>query len=102
MQFAGIAYASYSQRFVRVYFPRFHQRLSQGVGGMNSSREQDSSVGGDAGYVCLGAVHMEEKVQDRVQMEVGREEQGEEETHGKEQSEEQRERTDDQSTAHHG
>ena len=40
---------------------------------------------------CLGVVHMEEEVQDRVQVEVGREEQGVGETHGKEQSEEQRE-----------
>ena len=34
---------------------------------------------------------MEEEVQDRGQVEVGREEQGEGETHGEEQSEEQRE-----------
>ena len=54
---------------------------------MNSARGQDSSVGGDAGNVCLGVVHMEEEVQVRVQVEVGREEQGEGETHGKEQSE---------------
>ena len=33
---------------------------------------------------------MKEEDQDRVQVEVGREEQGEGETHGKEQSEEQR------------
>ena len=33
---------------------------------------------------------MEEEVQDRVQVEVGREEQGVGETHGKEQGEEQR------------
>ena len=59
------------------------------MGGVNCAREQDSSIGGDAGYVCLGAVHMEEEVQDRVQVEVGREEQGEGETHGKEQSDEQ-------------
>ena len=37
---------------------------------MNSAREQDSSIGGDAGNVCLGVVHMEEEVQDRVQVEV--------------------------------
>ena len=60
------------------------------VGGVNSAREQDSSIGGGAGNVCLGVVHMEEEDQDRVQVEVGREEQGEGETHGKEQSEEQR------------
>ena len=41
--------------------------------------------------ICLGAVHMEEEVQDRVQVEVGREEQGKGETDGKEQGEEQRE-----------
>ena len=60
------------------------------MGGVNSAREQDSSVGVDAGYVCLGVVHMEEEVQVRVQAEVGREEQGEGETHGKGQCEEQR------------
>ena len=59
------------------------------VGGVNSARGQDTSFGGDAGYVCLGAVHMEEEVQDGVQVEVGREEQGEGDTR-KEQSEEQR------------
>ena len=37
---------------------------------------------------CLGVVHMEEEVQDRVEVEVRREEQGVGETHGKEQSEE--------------
>ena len=48
---------------------------------------------------CLGVVHMEEGVQIRVQVEVGREEQGEGETQGKGQSEE----TDaTRSTAHHG
>ena len=61
--------------------------LGSSVRGVNSAREQDSSVGGDAGYVCLGAVHMEEEVQDRVHVEVGREEQGIGKTHGKEQSE---------------
>ena len=71
------------------------------VGGVYSAREQDSSVGGDAGYVCLGVVHMEEEVQDKVQVEVGREEQGEGETHGKGRSEEQRS-NEKKSTAHHG
>ena len=70
------------------------------VGRVNSAREQDSSIGGDAGYVCLGVVHMEEEVQDRVQVEVGREEQGERETHGEGQSEGQR--SNKQSTARHG
>ena len=40
---------------------------------------------------CIGVVHVEEEVQDRVQVGVGREEQGEGETHGKEQGEELRE-----------
>ena len=57
------------------------------MGGRNSAREQDSSVGGDAGCVCLGAVHMEEEFQDRVQVEVGREEQSERETNGEGQNE---------------
>ena len=48
----------------------------------------DSSVGGVPVVNCL--VHMEEVVQDRVQVEVEREEQGVGETHGKEQGEEQR------------
>ena len=49
---------------------------------------QDSSVGGVAGVTCLGVVHMEERVQVRVQVEVGREEVGEGKTHGERQSEE--------------
>ena len=40
---------------------------------------------------CLGVDHMEEGVQDRVQVGVGREEHGVGETHGEEQGEEQRE-----------
>ena len=40
---------------------------------------------------CLGVVHMEEEVQDRVQVEVGREGQGVGETHGKQQGDEKRE-----------
>ena len=42
------------------------------VGGVNSAEEQDSSIGGDAGYVCLGVVHMKEEVQDKEQVEVGK------------------------------
>ena len=61
------------------------------MGGVNSAREQDSSFGGSAVVICLGVVHMEEAVQDRVQEEVGREEQGVGKTHGKEQGKEQRE-----------
>ena len=49
---------------------------SQPVVGVYSAREQDSSVGG------IGVVHMEEEVEVRVQVEVGREEQGEG-AHGK-------------------
>ena len=70
------------------------------MGVVNSAREQDSSIGGDAGYVCLGVVHMEDEVQVRGQVEVGREEQGVGETHGKEQREERRS-NEKQSTAHH-
>ena len=39
---------------------------------------------------CLDVDHKEEEVQDTVQLEVGREEQGIAGTHGKEQGEEQR------------
>ena len=66
------------------------------VGGVSSAREQDSSIGGDAGNVCLGVVHMEEEVQDRVQVEVEREKQGGGETHGKEQGEERTQETNAQ------
>ena len=60
------------------------------MGGVKSARVQNSTFGEDAAVNCVGVVHMEEEVQDRVQVEVGREEQGEGETHGKEQGEEQR------------
>ena len=56
------------------------------VGGVNSAREQDSSVGGGTRNNCLGVVHME-GVQDRVQGEVSREQPGE----GKRGTEKQRE-----------
>ena len=49
--------------------------------------------------ICLGVVHMEEEVQDRVQVEVGREEEGEGETHGESQNEETTKNK--RSTAHH-
>ena len=58
------------------------------MGGVNYAREQDSSAGGVALVNCLGVVHMEEELQDRVQVEVEREEQGERETHGESQNEE--------------
>ena len=64
------------------------------------SREQDSSVGGETGNNWLGVVHMEGGVQVRVQVEVGRKEQGEGETHGKGQSEETT--RNNRSTAHQG
>ena len=70
------------------------------VRGLNSAREPDSSFGGVPVVNCLGVVHMEEEIQDRVQVEVGREEQGMGETHGKEQGEEQGENR--QSIAQHG
>ena len=54
---------------------------------VNSAREPDSSFGGVPVVNCLGVVHMEEEVEDRVQVEVEREEQGVGETHGKEQGE---------------
>ena len=59
--------------------------------GVSSAKTPDSSFGEGAVVICLGVVHMEEQVQDRVQVEVGREEQGVGETRGKEQGEEQRE-----------
>ena len=58
------------------------------MGRVYSAREQDSSVGRGAGNDCLGVGHMEGGVRDRVQVEVGREEQGERETHGENQNEE--------------
>ena len=60
--------------------------FSSCVRGVNCAKAQDSSVGGGAVVNCLGVVHMEEEVQDRVQ----REERRVGETHGKEQGEEQR------------
>ena len=63
----------------------------ENVRGVNSAKVQDFSFGEGAVVICLGVVHMEEEVPDRVQVEVEREEQGTGETHGKEQSEEQRE-----------
>ena len=64
------------------------------------ARVQDSSVGGGAGVICLGVVHMEGGVQVRVQVEVGREEVGDRETHGESQNEEATKNR--LSTAHHG
>ena len=62
--------------------------------------EQDSSADGDAGYVCLDVVQMEEEVPIRAQVEVWREEQGIGKTHGESQNEEVT--RNKRSTAHHG
>ena len=70
------------------------------MGGVYSARGQDSSVGGGTGNNGLGVVHMEEGVQVRVQVEVGREEHSEGETHGESQNEEAT--RNKRSTAHHG
>ena len=61
---------------------------------------QNSSVGAGAGVICLGVVHMEEGVEVRAQVEVGREEVGEGETHGQSQNEEAT--RNKRSTAHGG
>ena len=66
------------------------------VGGVYSAREQDSSVGGIA-VICLGVVHMEDGVQVRVQIEVGREDQGDTRRESARRNEENK-----RSTAHHG
>ena len=66
---------------------------------MYPAKGQDSSVGGGAGVICFGVVHMEEGVQVRVQVQVGREEVGDGETHGEGQSEEATRNR--RSTAHH-
>ena len=70
------------------------------MGGVYPARGQDSAVGGGTANNCLGVVHMEEGVQVRVQVEVGREEQGERETHRESQNEEAT--RNKRSTAHHG
>ena len=51
------------------------------MSGRPGARRQDSSVGGGAGVICFGVVHMEEGVQLRVQVEVRREEEGDKERH---------------------
>ena len=71
------------------------------MGGVYPARKQDSSVGGGAGVICLGVVHMEEGVQVRLQVEVGREGEGYKERHTE------RVRTKEQrgtkrAAAHHG
>ena len=74
--------------------------LPETVGGVYSATEQDSLVGGGAKVICLGVVHMEEGVQVKVQVEVGREKVGVGETHGESQNEEATKNK--RSTAHHG
>ena len=60
--------------------------------GVNSAKGQDSSVGGGAVLIALALSTWKQRFRTgRVQVEVGREEQGVGETHGKEQGEEQRE-----------
>ena len=66
------------------------------MGGGFFARVQYSSLGEGAENVSLGAVHMEEGVQIRVQVECGGEEQGDSEKHRERQNENR------QSTAHHG
>ena len=69
------------------------------MGGVDSARRQNSSPGEGAVVNCLGAVRMEEEVQDRVQVEVGREALVKE-RHTERNQAKNTERTDDQSTAH--
>ena len=55
-------------------------RYLDNVGGVYIAREQYSSSGEGAAGVSLGAVHMEEGVQVRVQVECGREEVNDDQT----------------------
>ena len=72
------------------------------VRGVNSAKGPDSSVGGVPVVHCPDVDHMEEEVQDRVQVEVDREEQGIGEPHGKEQGEEKREQIKRTTWTDHG
>ena len=76
----------------------FRSSISERV---NSAKWPNSSVGRVPVVNFLGAVHMEEEVQDRVQVEVERKEQGIRETRGKEQGDN-RESKNKRSTAQHG
>ena len=58
------------------------------MGGWYIARVQFSSLAESMQQVSLGAVHMEEGVQVRVQVECGREEVNNREKHGKRQNEE--------------
>ena len=68
-------------------FENFVEAITKFVGGVYIARGQYSSFGEVAAVVSLGAVHMEERVQVIVQVEVGREEVGDRETHGERQNE---------------
>ena len=70
------------------------------MGGWYIARVQYSSLGEGAAGVSLGAVHMEEGVQVRVQVECGREEVNDGEKHGERQNEEATKNR--RSNAHHG
>ena len=88
-------WARFSISILVVVSVLFILRVGTGrVGGVNSATVQDSSV------ICLGVVHMEGRVQVRVQVEVGREKVGEGETHGESQDEEAT--RNKRSTAHYG
>ena len=93
-------YPSPSGSVQRVSVRPRHPHHAPSVGGVYPARGQDSTVGGGTANNCLGVVHMEEGVQVRVQVEVGREEQGEGETHRESQNEEAT--RNKRSTAHHG
>ena len=69
------------------------------VGGWYIARWQYSSVCEGAAGVSLGAGHVEEGVQVRVQVEVGNEEIDDGEKHGERQN---KDTSNKQSTAHHG
>ena len=59
-----------------------------GCGGVNSARMQDSSVGGVAVVICLGAMSTWKECRSGYKWEVGRGEVGDRETHGEGQNEE--------------
>ena len=75
-------------------------RYLDNVGGWYIARGQHSSSGEGAAGVSLGAVHMEEGVQIRVQVECGREEVNDGEKHGERQNEEAT--RNGRSNSHHG
>ena len=70
------------------------------MGGWYIARGQYSSLGEGAAGVSLGAVHMDEGVQVRVQVECGREEVNDGEKHGERQNEEAT--RNGREDAHHG